>query len=40
MENNPEHRDSMKEIMEHLGVSRDTVLDRIERRNMHAVNFR
>ncbi len=34
MENNLERWYSMKEITEYLGVSRDTVLDRIERRNM------
>ena len=34
MDNNLERWYSMKEIMEYLGVSRDTVLDWIERRNM------
>ena len=33
MDNNLERWYSMKEIMEYLGVSRDTVLDWIERRN-------
>ena len=32
MDNNLERWYSMKEIMEYLGVSRDTVLDWIERR--------
>ena len=36
MDNNLERWYSMKEIMEYLGVSRDTVLDWIERRNMPA----
>lgn len=34
MDNNLERWYSMKEIMEYLGVSRDTVLDWIERREM------
>ena len=33
MDNNLERWYSMKKIMEYLGVSRDTVLDWIERRN-------
>ena len=37
MENNLERWYSMKEITEYLGVSRDTVLDWIERRNMPAL---
>ena len=36
MDNNLERWYSMKEIMEYLGVSRDTVLDWIERREMPA----
>ena len=39
MDNNIERWYSMKEIMEHLGVSRDTVLDWIERRNMPAAKI-
>ena len=39
MENNLERWYSMKEIMEYLGVSRDTVLDWIERRNMPAAKI-
>ena len=39
MENNLERWYSMKEITEYLGVSRDTVLDRIERRNMPAAKI-
>ena len=39
MENNLERWCSMKEIMEYLGVSRDTVLDWIERRNMPAAKI-
>lgn len=38
MDNNLERWYSMKEIMEYLGVSRDTVLDWIERRGMPAVS--
>ena len=38
MDNNLERWYSMKEIMEYLGVSRDTVLDWIERRNMPAAD--
>lgn len=36
MDSNIERWYSMKEICEYLGVSRDTVLDWIERRNMPA----
>ena len=39
MENNLERWYSMKEITEYLGVSRDTVLDWIERRNMPAAKI-
>ena len=39
MDNNLERWYSMKEIMVYLGVSRDTVLDRIERRNMPAAKI-
>ena len=39
MENNLERWYSMKEIMEYFGVSRDTVLDWIERRNMPAAKI-
>ena len=39
MDNNLERWYSMKEIMEYLGVSRDTVLDWIERREMPAANI-
>ncbi len=39
MDNNLERWYSMKEIMEYLGVSRDTVLDWIERRNMPAAKI-
>ena len=39
MDNNIERWYSMKEIMEYLGVSRDTVLDWIERRNMPAAKI-
>ena len=40
MDNNLERWYSMKEIMENLGVSRDTVLDWIERRNMPDAKIR
>ena len=39
MSDNLERRYSMKKIMEYLGVSRDTVPDWIERRNMPAAKF-
>lgn len=39
MSDNLERRYSMKKIMEYLGVSRDTVLDWIERRNMPAAKI-
>ena len=39
MDNNLERWYSMKEIMEYLGVSRDTVLDLIERREMPAAKI-
>ncbi len=39
MHNNLERWCSMKEIMEYLGVSRDTVLDWIERRSMPAAKI-
>ena len=39
MDNNLERWYSMKEIMEYLGVSRDTVLDCIERREMPAAKI-
>ena len=39
MDNDLERWYSMKEIMEYLGVSRDTVLDWIERRNMPAAKI-
>ena len=39
MDNNLERWYSMKEIMEYLGVSRDTVLDWIERREMPAAKI-
>ena len=39
MDNNLERWYSMKEIMEYLGVSRDTVLDSIERREMPAAKI-
>lgn len=39
MDNNLERWCSMKEIMEYLGVSRDTVLDWIERRSMPAAKI-
>lgn len=39
MEKNLERWYSMKEITEYLGVSRDTVLDWIERRNMPAAKI-
>lgn len=39
MDNNLERWYSMKEIMEYLGVSRDTVLDWIERRGMPATKI-
>ena len=39
MDNNLERWYSMKEIMEYLGVSRDTILDWIERRNMPAAKI-
>ena len=39
MDNNLERWYSMKEIMEYLGVSRDTVLDWIERRGMPAAKI-
>ena len=39
MDNNLERWYSMKEIMEYLGVSRDTVLHWIERRNMPAAKI-
>ncbi len=38
MDSNIERWYSMKEICEYLGVSRDTVLDWIERRNMPSKN--
>ncbi len=37
--NNLERWYSMKEVMEYLGVSRDTVLDWIERRKMPAAKI-
>lgn len=39
MDTNIERWCSMKEITEYLGVSRDTVLNWIERRNMPAVKI-
>lgn len=39
MDNNLERLYSMKEIMEYFGVSRDKVLDWIERRNMPAAKI-
>ena len=39
MDSNIERWYSMKEICEYLGVSRDTVLDWIERRNMPAAKI-
>ena len=39
MDNSLERWYSMKEIMEYLGVSCDTVLDWIERRNMSAAKI-
>lgn len=39
MDNNLERWYSMKEIMEYLGVSRDTILDWIERRDMPAAKI-
>lgn len=39
MDSNVERWYSMKEICEHLGVSRDTVLIWIEKRNMPAVKM-
>ena len=39
MDNNLERWYSMKEILEYLGVSRDTVLDLIERREMPAAKI-
>ena len=39
MDNNLERWYSMKEIMEYLGVSRDTVLDWIKRREMPAAKI-
>ena len=39
MDNNLERWYSMKEIMEYLGVSRDTILDWIERREMPAAKI-
>ena len=39
MDNNLERWYSMKEIMEYLGVGRDTVLDQIERREMSAAEI-
>ena len=39
MDNNLERWYSMKEIMEYLGVSRDTVLDRVDLRIMPAAKI-
>ena len=39
MDNNLERWYSMKEIMEYLGVSRDTALDWIDRRGMPAAKI-
>lgn len=39
MDNNLKRWVSMKEITEYLGVSRDTVLDRIDRRSMSAAKI-
>ena len=39
MDNNLERWYSMKEIMDYLGVSRDTILDWIERRDMPAAKI-
>ena len=39
MDNNLERWYSMNEIMQYLGVSRDTVLDWIERREMPAAKI-
>lgn len=39
MDNNLERWVSMKEITEYLGVSRDTVLDWIDRRSMPAAKI-
>ena len=39
MDNNLERWCSMKETMEYLGVSRDTILDWIERRGMPAAKI-
>lgn len=40
MDNNVERWVSMKEITEYLGVSRDTILDWIDRRSMPAAKIR
>lgn len=39
MDNNVERWCSLKEVMEHLGVSRDTIMKWIEQKNMPAAKI-
>lgn len=39
MDNNVERWYSLKEVMEHLGVSRDTIMKWIEQKNMPAAKI-